>query len=279
MIQVISSEEFLKRFTQSEEGVAFSPKPDGNCLFTSFAMYWTQSTDAQYRVRSEVVKYAQNNYKALGTQKNTIEPFKAGIKSFQPGNCFRNNFTKYRVKTFEGKPFSKLSVGEKCELWKDQMIVGSRNTDPLPTWGDSESIVVLANLGNCRIFVLDRTEQNPESLFAVTMYAPMTENAKTVDISLWLRHDHFVIPSVDLKPFFGKKLRISETGVISEFGKIIEWLTNFEVPDQKPTTYEELVKKYHLHPEEVVKQKYQDLGHDVAKVDLELQSIGIASLF
>jgi hypothetical protein len=84
-----------------------------------------------------------------------------------------------------------------------------------------------------------------------------TENAKTVDISLWLRHDHFVIPSVDLKPFFGKKLTISETGVISEFGKIIEWLTDFEVPDQKPTTCEELVKKYHLHPEEVVKQKYQ----------------------
>ncbi len=84
MMQVISSDEFLRRFTQSEEGVAFSPEPNGNCLFTSFAMYWAQSPAAQYMVRSEAVKYAQKiTRRLLGSHKNTIEPFKAAQKLLQ----------------------------------------------------------------------------------------------------------------------------------------------------------------------------------------------------
>lgn len=181
-------------------GLVYNPRGDGNCLFEALAIYCDRPADYKFSLRAEMVSYCQKHTQALSEQINEVQPFAVTIRSFDPGTSFKTN-----EKEFTAPGGSSLL--ERGHYWRKYMSIGIDSKEQYPIYGNTESLVVLANVCNCRLFVL--SESTKQGVWAVTKYAPMKENERTVSVSLWLRHEHFVIPAVDMEQFFGSPVSIS----------------------------------------------------------------------
>lgn len=151
----------------------------------------------------EAVELVQKKWKEL-----TEGPVESGFPTVKFGRIFPTSSFKNIEEEFFPKStseFNKLNLEQQIKLWCDAM---NRTPATLPTYGDSNALVGIANLCNCRIYVLQKLPSS--SLYNITCYVPLKQNTETNSISLFLRAEHFVIPNVDLEPLYGNLLRISD---------------------------------------------------------------------
>jgi hypothetical protein len=196
----LSTKHILENLTEVQRGHVYNPLGDGSCLFEALSIFCDQPKMAKHALRADMVKYCQKHAEVLAEQNNEVLPFAVTIRSFDPGNSFRSN-----QKTFTLPQSS--SFKERCTHWRRYMSIGTDMKERFPIYGNTEALVVLANVCNCRIFVLSQAMS--KDVWCVTKYCPIKEDDKTVSVSLWLRNDHFVIPAVDLEPLFGSAVSIT----------------------------------------------------------------------